>query len=180
MECSTCGFWLVLCQTEYSCGDVVVNWRPPDGHGKCTGPLKGALTIADFGCNKYKDGGPIHESANKDGAPWHHKKPGPCPDCKTCAYPECGKADCPGPEKCLGTGCGRCVCTGTVLYYDDGFVGENRTKMHPMEAKDGKRHDAPTPSCWNCGKHIDPQWRACPYCGTRLSADRSPTQEGVL
>jgi RNA polymerase subunit RPABC4/transcription elongation factor Spt4 len=25
-------------------------------------------------------------------------------------------------------------------------------------------------SCNNCGKHVEPGWKACPYCGTTLDS----------
>lgn len=59
----------------------------------------------------------------------------------------------------------RCCGTGTVLYYDDGYVGDNRTKKHPKEVV--KKNDVPV-VCFQCTKPIDQSWAVCPFCGTRL------------
>jgi hypothetical protein len=195
-ECRTCLRWLFRIETNYDDGSQVVNWSNPEGLGKCTGPLRGALTEPDFGCNKYAPGGPISEVHHKEGAPWHYWKPGPCPECKhpLCGYPDCNNPACPGTEKCIGVGGrinanptgeatmgtdNRCCGTGTVRYYDDGYVGENKTKRHPKELELGLRGDDPTPACPNCRKSIDNSWMACPFCGTRLKQDTNSERMAI-
>src|SRR5215831_8562855 len=187
-NCASCLKWLFRIETSYDDGSVVVNWSHPDGSGKCMGPLKEMLTPPDFGCNQYAAGGPISERHHKEGAPWHNYKVGPCPDCKhpLCGFPDCKNPNCPGSEHCLGLGSkpgfmdaigvksdvdGRCCGTGQVRYYDDGFIGDNKTKRHPKEKELGLRHDDPTPTCDSCHKSIDPAWMACPFCGHRLHQD---------
>jgi hypothetical protein len=59
----------------------------------------------------------------------------------------------------------QCAGTGIVRYYEDGFVGEEHTRLHPKE----KAMTEP-PKCGKCSRNIDIKWVACPYCGNRLEA----------
>ncbi|SRR5258706_1046246 len=172
--CSTCKNWTIKQQVEYENGEVIVKWASSDGKGKCK-VLGDFMTAPDFGCNSYQSGGPYIKSRFKTGAPWHHKVFGPCPDCKHpyCGYPNCTYQQCPGTDKCLGRGCltdrpdDRCVGTGLVFYYDDGYIGENKTKLHPKEKELGRVEETP-PMCPNCNLPIDLNWKVCPECGHRL------------
>ena len=159
MTCSTCSKWFVRKETHYSHGEVIVNWAEPRGYGKCP-VLDNMITAPDFECNKYESGAPLVEIAYKDGEPWHHAVHGPCPDCGGRGLKSNDKQD----DRCCGT--------GMVLHYDDGYIGENRTKMHPKEREYGKREAEPTPTCFNCHKSIELTWFACPYCGTRLKTEK--------
>lgn len=165
MTCSTCSKWFVRKETHYGNGEIIINWSDPP-RGRCR--VLDVLTLPDFGCNKYEEGVPIIEIAHKEGEPWHHAVHGPCPDCKGNGLNEHGRRD----DRCCGT--------GIVLHYDDGYIGENRTKMHPKEQEKGKRHAEPTPTCHNCHKSIELTWLACPYCGTRLIELQKPDLEQVL
>jgi predicted amidophosphoribosyltransferase len=81
---------------------------------------------------------------------------GPCPNCT-------GKGN-------QGDGaCDRCTGTGNVRYYEDGFVGEERSRMHPKE-----KELAAKPKCVGCGREVDPVWVACPICGQKLDAPMQP------
>jgi hypothetical protein len=178
-NCSDCAKWLLRCETRYEGGETITTWSSPAG-GKCTGPLNGAVVPATFGCFQHVEGGPLIEAVTHPGHAWEHKTPGPCPECKTCSHPECTKPGCPGTEKCIGAGCARCCNTGTVLYYGDGYVGENRTKLHPKEREQGKRGDSPTPICGNCGKSIGIGWKICPYCETNLTSYDRPDRPHAI
>lgn len=120
-QCTNCKFWTTRNVTQYTDGSVVVNFESPDGRGVCS--VLGQLTDHDFGCNKFVTG-TEHEfvSEVKEGAPWQHSHAGPCPDCSGA-----------GSSEGVGAGCRRCVGTGKVRHYDDGHVGEERTRKHPME-----------------------------------------------
>jgi hypothetical protein len=175
-SCKDCATWFVRRETGYDNGETVIKWQDPQGRGRCRGPLNGVLVPPDFGCNAFASGGPIVERDEKPGEPWHYWSPVPCPDCRKleCGFEApgmCVNAQCPGTNKCLGRGMNdtnsdfRCVGTGTVRYYDDGYIGDNRTCAHPKEAV--KRDDV-QPTCSSCKKDIDLSWMACPYCGNRL------------
>jgi len=175
IACGSCKFWVLRKETKYEDGGIVVNWTAPEGKGRCS--HLGIDTLMDFGCLKYQKGGPHIETAVKPGEPWHHKVLGPCPDCRYsyCEYPNCTYKFCPGVDKCLGRGMkedggsdNRCVGTGLVFYYDDGYIGENRTKMHPKEAEMGVKRPDVDPTCPGCNTIIDMNWKICPECGHRL------------
>jgi len=177
MECKSCKHWLCKVESHYKDGDteeVLVRW---DGgqKGMCQfGPLKGKMTEPDFGCNRYEVGGPAANITYKEGASWTHKRQGPCPDCRSaeCTFPTCELlGNCRGMENCIaqrianeGPG-GRCVGTGKVFYYDDGFIGENKYKVHPKEKV--KLPDKEL-ACPNCCEEVAEKWSMCPFCGTRL------------
>jgi hypothetical protein len=182
-KCATCGFWLLRRETHYSGGEKIVNWQDPQGRGKCTSEtLRGTLTPPTFGCGEHKDGGPIVEVAQKQGEAWHYSVAIPCPDCRApdCGFVspgECENKHCPGTDKCLGRGHtesgvdGRCCGTGTVQLYDDGFIGENKRKLHPKEQELGKRPHLPA-VCERCNEKIDAKWRMCPFCGYDLKSEK--------
>jgi len=163
LTCSTCSKWYFRKETHYVNGEVIINWSDSSGRGKCT--ALEIVTKPDFECNQYVSGSSIVEVITKDGEPWHHWVFGPCPSCQGVGLVN-DKPD----NQCCGT--------GRVRYYDDGFIGENRTYLHPKEKT--KRHDEPTPTCFNCFKSIDPVWLACPFCGTRLKERSKPEPEQVL
>jgi hypothetical protein len=151
-NCDVCRKWLTQRVTDYENGERIVNFKTEPGKGLCE--VLNTETDYDFGCKRFEFGlSHIEVMGRKSGSPWHHSEWGVCPDCK----------DSPaGP----GWGCRRCAGTGRVLYYDDGFVGEEQTRRHPEELKFGK---PPPPACIDCGKDIDLNWIACPFCGTRTS-----------
>lgn len=155
MRCDGCAWWNQVTKTVYDDGSEVENFRSPDGKGHC-----GALEIdtdPDFGCNKYVPGeNRVHITARKSGSPWNHSKAGPCPDCS-------GKGN-------AGDGsCDRCQGTGKVRHYDDGFIGEERTRLHPKE-----REMAAPPKCVGCGREMNREWVACPACGHRREMPAVP------
>ena len=168
MTCSTCSKWFVRKETHYGNGEIIVNWTPPEGCGTCQ--ILNNPTPPTFECNQYSAGTPIVETAFKEGEPWHHWVFGVCPTCK-------GEGAAAGVGR-YGMVDDQCCGTGRVRYYDDGYIGENKTCRHPNEKE--KRHDAPDPTCFNCHKPIGNDWMACPYCGTRLKDVVKPEPEQVL
>ena len=135
-------------KTVYGDGSEIVNWQLSVGRGRCH--VLGLETAPDFGCNKFEVGNAQVEIAIKPGAPWQYSRADTCPDCKG------------NPADHGGLRC-RCAGTGLVRHYDDGYIGEEHTRLHPKE----KESIEPL-KCGNCSSHIEPNWKACPYCGNRL------------
>jgi hypothetical protein len=122
MQCSTCKAWILRRRKFYGDGTEIFYDQAPEGQGHCE--FLNALTAADFGCNKFQpdDNIPAHTATIKlNGAPWQNWHMGPCPDCR-------GNGN-------QGGACWRCAGTSNVRYYDDGYVGEERTRRHPNEGK---------------------------------------------
>ena len=150
MHCADCKHWITGQSTTYGDGSVVSNFKSPDGKGQCQ-QLK-QETDASFGCIHFEPGTQHVITQRKNGAPWQHSHAGPCPDCR-------------GVGSSSDASCYRCAGTGLVRHYDDGYIGEERTRLHPKE----KELMAP-PACSGCKKPIDINWVACPYCGQKLEA----------
>lgn len=153
-RCASCLRWVIERRTLYEDGSKVVNFKATEGRGRCE--LLGIETLPEFGCTSHL---PAEGSAwsgvfvlQKRGAPWQYSEAGPCPDCK-------------GEGNSTGTACHRCAGTGKVRHYEDGHIGEERTRLHPKE----KAHAAPA-ACPSCGKEVRSEWVACPSCGARLEA----------
>ena len=123
MKCERCAFWIVARVTRYAGNDAVIeNYRAPSGRGRCD--KLNMETEADFGCTKFlEDDGDHVEVTKKAGEPWHHFVMGNCPDCR-------GKGSGAGEK---ASACNRCAGTGQVRFYDDGYVGEEQTRLHPNE-----------------------------------------------
>lgn len=115
MNCAECGHWTTQRKTVYGDGSEIITYDAPTAlRGHCE--VLNLSTEADFGCTKFFIGDHVRIT-NKDGAPWHHFKMIPCPDCNQN----------PGGGQC------RCAGTGLVRLYDDGYVGEEQTRRHPKE-----------------------------------------------
>jgi len=159
MECANCQKWVIQRVTDYEDGSRIINLKSTEGNGFCE-VLK-IETGADFGCNKFEEGNlHIEVMGKKPGSPWHHSQWGKCPDCDG-----------------VGFGCRRCAGTARVLYYDDGYIGEEQTRRHPNETD---QNGPPVPSCISCKKHIDLNWVACPYCGTKIDKQADPVRVDSL
>lgn len=160
MKCADCRKWLTVRVTDYENGERIVNFQAPDGKGLCE-VLK-IDTPGDFGCNQFEAGAEhIEIMAKKTGSPWHHSTRITCPDCK-------GEGVV-GPLK--DASCERCCRTGTCLIYDDGYLGEERTRRHPKEASDGP---PPPLTCQGCTKVVEKEWVSCPWCGQKLKVEAPP------
>jgi hypothetical protein len=143
--CESCHHWTIKRETMYGDGAIIENWKAEDGKGACESLV--IETAHDFGCNRYIEGGGDHvTTARKDGHPWQHFVMIPCPDCG-------GKGDGGRGHRCAGT--------GLVRLYDDGYVGDEQTRLHPNEK--------PLPStCPACSANVDRGWAHCPSCGAKL------------
>lgn len=116
MPCSDCAAWIVTTKNVYEDGDEIVTNQAPDGKGNCQ--ILNVATPSDFGCTQHRPGDSHALSVQKTGSPWHHFLMIPCVVCQ--GGPTCG---------------GHCQCAGTGLVrkYDDGFVGDEKTRRHPKE-----------------------------------------------
>lgn len=119
--CQSCLRWVTQRRRAYSDGTEITVFTAPVGKGMCE--LLSCETAPDFGCNGFvADPGSDHIAVETiAGAPWSRFCMGKCPECN-------GRGS--GIE---GGACGRCVGTGHVRYYDDGYIGEERTRRHPSE-----------------------------------------------
>ena len=150
MTCETCARWITAHRTIYDDGSEIRTFEAAAGKGRCE--LLGIETPVDFGCNGYAEGTEHIITTRKTGKPHEHWHMGPCPDCKSHGNAGDGA-------------CHRCAGTGNVRYYDDGFIGEERTRLHPKE-----RELAGKPKCLGCGREVEVAWVACPACGHKLDA----------
>ncbi len=150
-DCQSCDHWTLARITEYADGTKVEAFRAPAGKGHCE--ELSIDTSPNFGCLSHCHADHAHVFiTQKDGAPWQHWKMGPCPDCKARGNENDGA-------------CHRCAGTSKVRHYEDGYVGEERTRLHPKE-----RESAAKPKCLTCSREVEPDWMACPKCGARLDA----------
>ena len=116
MNCADCGNWLLERKTVYSDGSEIHTFKSPEGKGRCL--VLSMDTAPDFGCNKFVPGAHC-EIEHKPDVPWHYWVMIPCP--------ACGNAD------ARGTKC-QCAGTGKVRLYDDGYIGDERTRRHPKDS----------------------------------------------
>jgi hypothetical protein len=92
-----------------------VDWQAPQGKGHCD--VLNLDTLPEFGCLSFLQLFSSHEEiCSRLGEAWQYYWDVPCPDCNGQAYK-----------------CQRCMGTGRVRKYGDGYVGEERTRMHPKE-----------------------------------------------
>lgn len=154
MKCADCSNWITSRKTVYGNGADIVTYTSPDGSGDCS-VLK-MQTVADFGCIKFAAGSNHAQVARKTGTPWQNWVMIPCPDCH-------GKGDGGRGHRCAGT--------GMVRLYDDGYVGDEQTRMHPRD-----KEIVVPPKCQQCGENVNLNWVACPACGTRLKIPLAETE----
>jgi len=151
-RCDACAEWITAEVTRYENGTEIANKQVLDGRGYCHA-LK-IETPPDFSCILFMAGDNHRIITEKSGAPWNHFVMVPCPSCS-------GQAGCHGRCQCAGT--------GLVRRYDDGFLGDEQTRMHPKE-----KEVAASPKCLKCGFTLQREWVACPSCGTRTLAMAEP------
>jgi predicted RNA-binding Zn-ribbon protein involved in translation (DUF1610 family) len=142
-NCAGCKYWIIERGISYTDGTYIGTFQNPAGRGECQ--ILTVQTAEDFGCNKFEAGTEHRIITRKIGAPHQHWVMIPCPDCE-------GKGD--------GARGHRCAGTGLVRLYDDGYVGDEQTRLHPKEK-------ATPPTCMACGKQINLEWVSCPYCGQK-------------
>jgi len=122
-HCAECKKWTTKHVVRYGDGSEIAVFEAPVARGMCSHLAQ--ATSENFGCIFFEAGDShVVVVAEKKGAPWQHSHAGPCLDCKGAGS---------SPE--AGAGCYRCVGTGKVRYYDDGYIGEERTRKHPMEVE---------------------------------------------
>lgn len=122
MNCGGCKLWVTKRFRVYDDGQEIAFFQASPGKGFCE--YLANETSPDFGCLKFEAGQDHVEIIHISGLAWQHFKMGPCPDCAVDA-----------------AGCYRCAGTKLVRYYDDGYVGEERTRLHPIEAERLKAAD---------------------------------------
>ncbi len=123
MKCGDCKNWITTEKTVYGDGTEIVRRQSRDGHGQCEA-LK-IETVAAFGCISFDQGDDHIQVERKSGAPWHHFVMIPCPNCN-------GRGSGDGADH-------RCAGTGLVRKYDDGYIGDERTRKHPKEIEQEKQ-----------------------------------------
>lgn len=123
MPCKTCSHWILKRSRRYADGTEKVHFWVTGGNGLCTRLQR--ETGPAFFCADFTDDGTFDhiEIENVAGESWQNWKMGKCPDC--CGR-GCGEGD-------NASACYRCAGTGNVRFYDDGFVGDERTRRHPKE-----------------------------------------------
>lgn len=130
MSCATCSFWVRGKRTVYVGNGQIIDSMLPKP--KCS-QLQ-VETPEDFACIRFEEGQDKQvELLSKTGEPWQHWYYGPCPGCQ-------GVGSSPGfvgPDGVGGGGgsCHRCAGTSKVRYYDDGYIGEEQHRVHPMEVR---------------------------------------------
>lgn len=120
MKCNNCGHWLLKKKTIYGDGSEIVNFSSTDGKGYCK--VLSIDTTPEFGCLSFMEGEHV-EIIYKENAPWQYWRYDICPSCN-------GRGSPPPPNE---RHCDRCIGTGRVRYYEDGYIGEERTRLHPNE-----------------------------------------------
>lgn len=153
-NCDNCAHWVIARDTHYSNGEIKHTFTMVKGKGECQ--KLSMVTDHDFGCNKWDRCEDDHvEITRKDGAPWQHWQMGPCPNCRAR-----GSHGGEGIEVSRPA-CDRCAGTGLVRFYEDGFVGEERTRLHPNDI-------VKAPSCPGCKREVAAEWVHCPWCKFHL------------
>lgn len=127
MRCRDCAFWITAKKRKYKNEQLISYFEAKPGRGLCE--KIDIQTVPDFGCNLYQGSDWDHVKVETmEGAPWEFWKMGACPDC--------GGRGCGAGE---GAGrCGRCQGIGQVRFYEDGYIGEERTRRHPKEPPENK------------------------------------------
>ena len=120
-HCFDCANWIIGKKTVYGDGSEIFTQTSNVGRGRCQ--ALNIETTPEFGCNAYSLGEVHVVIMRKDGAPWENFEYRPCPDCG-------GRGSTPGAGMCE-----RCYGTSRVRYYDDGYIGEERTRLHPKETE---------------------------------------------
>lgn len=118
-QCHECKNWITKRLRAYEDAQVVVLYEARPGHGRCE--ILEIETKPEFGCNQFAAGDNHVYTLQMNGKCWEHWRMDRCPDCE-------GRG-----SGLTGGVCGRCQGTGNVRHYDDGYVGEERTRRHPNE-----------------------------------------------
>ena len=120
--CSKCKNWVLKRRRFYEDSTENIYFEVKGGNGWCD--ILQCETQPSFGCNRFEFAETDHIVTDViPGQPWQNWHMGPCPDCRGRG---CGE----GP---YAGACYRCVGTGNVRFYDDGYIGEERTRRHPKE-----------------------------------------------
>jgi hypothetical protein len=129
MSCANCRFWKRGTLRRYANTERYESAETEKGSPcRAAGPLLGFCTPGDFSCSNYRKFNTKDDQVEvviNAGEPWQVWRMVPCPDCSGN-----GSNDSPTP------GCHRCVGTGNVRAYDDGYVGEERTREHPRDREE--------------------------------------------
>lgn len=123
MPCNTCSHWVLKRRRLYADGTEKVYFWVSGGNGLCTRLQR--ETGPQFFCADFTDDATFDhvETENVSSEPWQNWKMGKCPDCD-------GRGSGLGE---IASSCWRCAGTGNVRFYDDGHVGDERTRRHPKE-----------------------------------------------
>ncbi len=129
MTCADCRYWKRGTLRRYANTERYEDATTEEGSPcRAAGPLLGFCTPAEFSCSNYSEFDTEDDQVEvvlNAGEPWQVWRMIPCPDCSGA-----GSLDSPTP------GCYRCVGTGNVRAYDDGYVGDERSREHPREREE--------------------------------------------
>jgi hypothetical protein len=132
-RCRDCAHWSLGTYKVFRSARFDVPLSAAPDEGLCgLGFMYGKLVPAAFGCPEF-------ESAADDSDHWEYldysdKEPWevwdiiPCPECQGV-----GRSG-PEPQGAAATAaCRRCAGTGKVRQYGDGIIGDEQTRLHPVE-----------------------------------------------
>jgi hypothetical protein len=140
VKCADCALWLRGRWVVFPSAARFEPAAPGESEGVCRGPLAGRIVEADFGCVGFRQLASPAEQEERvvhAGEPWQVWEMIACPDCG-------GRGSTAGEPPADGgevssSACYRCAGTGNVRRYADGFIGDERTREHPVEREIRKR-----------------------------------------
>ncbi len=132
-HCAECACWITDKQLLFANFERLEPLAGP-GKGICRGPLGGLAVGPEFGCVAFIPGDQhIDIQDHRPLEVWEVWEMIPCPDCLGKGTP--GEVpDHPANSTMGFSADNRCAGTGNVRRYGDGHVGDEQTRMHPLEA----------------------------------------------
>jgi len=125
MHCKDCQHWFRGTSRQYKNNARIFLPSAEEGKAVCRsgGAIDGQVVPSTFGCVDFN---PCEGEFDQidflkyDQEPWQVWEMIPCPDCR-------------GEGSSNDSACHRCAGTANVRKYADGFIGDERTREHPVE-----------------------------------------------